>query len=192
MAVKNRLSIIQGPPGTGKTTVVGAIASQWIKQKDQRILICAPSNPAADFIAERLQSIPSLNGRFIRLYSHNREDIFNIDISQVKPYTLLYRMLFMNIEEQMMAAMKVTLNDERLEKIKYYIEYYFSDENLVKDRYLNTAIASFNKEGFVDTFFILGFKKMKEFHASIEDVKLIAPFAMNFEISPNGAMIRKR
>lgn len=95
------MTLIQGPPGTGKTTVVGAIVAQWMKLKTVRsnkILICAPSNTAADFIAERLQTIPSLNSRFIRFYSQNKEDIFNIDKSMVKPYTLLYRMLFMDLE----------------------------------------------------------------------------------------------
>jgi AAA domain len=58
MAFKQRLSLIQGPPGTGKTLVVAALATHWIHSKtgdrDNKILICAPSNTAADFIADRL------------------------------------------------------------------------------------------------------------------------------------------
>lgn len=62
MALKERLSIIQGPPGTGKTQVVAALVANWMKNKEDtpKVLICAPSNNAADFIAERLQQIPSL------------------------------------------------------------------------------------------------------------------------------------
>lgn len=54
-ALKERLTLIQGPPGTGKTVVVSAIVANWAKKIDQKkILICTPSNPAADLIAERL------------------------------------------------------------------------------------------------------------------------------------------
>jgi Rad3-related DNA helicase len=59
MALQQRLSIIQGPPGCGKTLVVTAIVANWMKNmKKMRILVCAPSNTAADFIAERLFEIP--------------------------------------------------------------------------------------------------------------------------------------
>jgi Rad3-related DNA helicase len=56
MALKERLSLIQGPPGCGKTLVVTAIVANWMKNPAEmpKILICAPSNTAADFIAERL------------------------------------------------------------------------------------------------------------------------------------------
>jgi DNA polymerase III delta prime subunit len=56
MALMERLSLIQGPPGCGKTLVVTAIVANWMKNPAEmpKILICAPSNTAADFIAERL------------------------------------------------------------------------------------------------------------------------------------------
>jgi DNA helicase IV len=57
MALKQRLAIIQGPPGTGKTTVVANIVSQWKRLNSEKILICAPSNTAADFIAQKLNNI---------------------------------------------------------------------------------------------------------------------------------------
>jgi Rad3-related DNA helicase len=61
MALRERLSIIQGPPGTGKTLVLSAIVANWMKDPDPpKILICAPSNTAADFIAERLALLPIL------------------------------------------------------------------------------------------------------------------------------------
>lgn len=51
-----------------------------------KVLICAPSNTAADFIAERLIQIPYLQDKVIRFYSSKREDLFNLKIDQVKPY----------------------------------------------------------------------------------------------------------
>ena len=56
MAFSERLSVIQGPPGCGKTLVVVALAANWMKNIEEppKLLICAPSNTAADFIAERL------------------------------------------------------------------------------------------------------------------------------------------
>ncbi len=91
MALKERLSLIQGPPGTGKTLVGAAIVANWMKDTENtpKVLVCAPSNTAADFCAVRLSQIPALIGKVIRFQPSKREDLFNVKLENLKPYTLL-------------------------------------------------------------------------------------------------------
>lgn len=52
--LENRdIAVVHGPPGTGKTTtLVAAIA--LLAQRESTVLVCAPSNTAADLLTERL------------------------------------------------------------------------------------------------------------------------------------------
>ena len=54
----NRLSVLWGPPGTGKTTTLVATIVDTLlrapRDSSIRLLVCAPSNEAADLIAERV------------------------------------------------------------------------------------------------------------------------------------------
>jgi helicase MOV-10 len=50
--------LISGPPGTGKTKTIVEIALQLIHRPDEvrtHILLCAPSDPAADILARRIK-----------------------------------------------------------------------------------------------------------------------------------------
>ena len=86
--------LIHGPPGTGKTLIIGKIVSDWLNQPDlHNILLCAPSNAAADKIAEALCEYPNLNRKFVRIVSEKKEDIFNVDFKTLKNYDLLHKVL---------------------------------------------------------------------------------------------------
>lgn len=59
----------------------------------EKILICAPSNTAIDFVAERLNLIPYLENKFVRVYPENQEYMYNLDETNIKPYSLLYHVI---------------------------------------------------------------------------------------------------
>lgn len=98
--------------------------ANWMKQPDcPTILICAPSNTAADLIAQRLQGIPSLQNKFIRFTTEKTEDIFNIDVENLKSYELAYKNVFMS--EQMRRSLGTTIMDidKRTSNILEILEY---------------------------------------------------------------------
>lgn len=48
------ITIIHGPPGTGKTFTICEIIKQLVFNKNERVLVCGPSNISVDTILERL------------------------------------------------------------------------------------------------------------------------------------------
>ena len=104
MALTKPFSIIQGPPGTGKTIIISAIVAQWFKQIDanllskEKILVCAPSNAAANNLAERLSKLPILKDKMARYYPTRRLDIFNLNLKTVDPLSVL-KMIIDHLEE---------------------------------------------------------------------------------------------
>lgn len=73
--LQRAFSMVQGPPGTGKTSFlvqcVAALvsASRQRKRGEGRILVCAPSNNAADHILDRLLSAGTPPHYVTRVYS---------------------------------------------------------------------------------------------------------------------------
>lgn len=64
--------LISGPPGTGKTKTLVELAIQLLEARsDSHLLVCAPSDPAADTLVERLRHYIE-PGRLLRLQSPAR------------------------------------------------------------------------------------------------------------------------
>ena len=77
---RNKLTLIKGPPGTGKSTVLAILAYHLVKlkkSKNDKILICAPSNRAVDNISFLLQKIQKI--KFVRVLSLEREITEDVD-----------------------------------------------------------------------------------------------------------------
>ena len=86
------LNLIQGPPGTGKTFMLSYLVYNIFKlrkNKSHKILLCAPTNSAADNIALSLIRLNRSIGeemQICRVYSKSREfldleeDLFNISL----------------------------------------------------------------------------------------------------------------
>ena len=80
--------IIFGPPGTGKTTTVVELILQFIKGfENSKVLVCAPTNTAADVCCEKLGRIAG-RMEMLRLmsYTRNRNEV----PEGVRPFTQEY------------------------------------------------------------------------------------------------------
>uniref|UniRef100_A0A4X1UP61 RNA helicase Mov10l1 n=2 Tax=Sus scrofa TaxID=9823 RepID=A0A4X1UP61_PIG len=94
LAVKRILSgdcrplpyVLFGPPGTGKTvTVIEAVLQVFHALPDSRILVCAPSNSAADLVCLRLHESRGLRpGAMVRVNATCRFEETILDA--IKPY----------------------------------------------------------------------------------------------------------
>ncbi|KAH9930514.1 P-loop containing nucleoside triphosphate hydrolase protein, partial [Epithele typhae] len=83
---------IDGPPGTGKTSVmVEAILQVLRRHPERKILACAPSNSAADLLAQRLATVLSTSEMFRCNAVHRPHSTIPAD---VLPYTYLRNNLF--------------------------------------------------------------------------------------------------
>ncbi|XP_077025339.1 RNA helicase Mov10l1 isoform X2 [Tamandua tetradactyla] len=78
--------ILFGPPGTGKTvTIIEAVLQVYYALPDSRILVCAPSNSAADLVCLRLHESKVLKpGAMVRVNATCRFEETIIDT--IKPY----------------------------------------------------------------------------------------------------------
>ena len=92
----NPLNLIQGPPGTGKTFLAGFIVYNIFnirKEIEDKILLCAPSNSAADNLASCIIKINKVTGRkmkVLRVYSKTREYLkINKELEEISLHELI-------------------------------------------------------------------------------------------------------
>ena len=71
-AINSQLFLIQGPPGTGKTVTSAAIVYHLAKLDVGKVLVCAPSNIAADQLSEKIEKIGL---KVVRVCAKSRESI---------------------------------------------------------------------------------------------------------------------
>ena len=96
-ACLQRVTLIQGPPGTGKTkALAGIISNMHMQNPRDQILVIASMNFTADLVADALYNIKMIydDNSACRVQSNNAEDIFNIEISKLPEWSLLYNMIF--------------------------------------------------------------------------------------------------
>ena len=113
---KNKLTLIKGPPGTGKSTVLAILAYHLVKlrkSKNDKILICAPSNRAVDNISFILQKIKKL--KFVRVLSMEREITEDVDTTNS-----LNDLIEQEIEKEIEKNQRNRKSKEIFEKRKKY------------------------------------------------------------------------
>lgn len=84
-AMNRTVSLIQGPPGTGKTVVSVALVYNLVKNGAKTVLVCAPTNVAADQLAVRLNQTGI---KVLRVLGSSREEMYVG--SEVEPLCLHY------------------------------------------------------------------------------------------------------
>lgn len=135
-ALRNPLTLIQGPPGTGKTITSSSIVYQLAlmnrntKLKNNKIMVCAPSNIVVDHLAE---TINRTGVKVVRLCSKSREIIS----SEAEPLTLHYQVRSLELKNLANLKKLQSLLDEHGELSKedeaQYKKMYTHAERLILD-----------------------------------------------------------
>jgi regulator of nonsense transcripts 1 len=71
-ALQSPLFLIQGPPGTGKTVTTAAIVYHLTQLKIGKLLVCTPSNIAADQLSEKIHKT---GVNIVRVCAKSRETL---------------------------------------------------------------------------------------------------------------------
>lgn len=83
-----------------------------------------------------------------------------------------------------------TLNDELADKICAQMEFYFSDENIIKDAFLLKHVKR-NKEGYVSLKLISSFKRVKHLSRDWRIVGAALARSKKLEVNPQGTKLRR-
>ena len=95
----NPLNMIQGPPGTGKTFLASYIIYNIFKKRNDnsdKILVCAPSNSAADNLAQYLINLRNCLSpeekekiKILRVYPKTKELLDNNILKEISLHNKL-------------------------------------------------------------------------------------------------------
>ncbi len=116
----NVLNLIQGPPGTGKTFLSSFIVYnifQFRKNKTEKILLCSPSNSAADNLASNLIKVNKVTGekmKILRVYAKSRE---NLEIEPEIKKISLHKVLEEKLKEENVETITKDESNEYIDKI---------------------------------------------------------------------------
>ena len=146
-AINSPLFLIQGPPGTGKTVTSAAIVYHLANLDVGKILVCAPSNIAADQLSEKIEKIGL---KVVRVCAKSRESISTRvehlslhnqlrKLEGKKEYKRFFEMLKKKEEEGNVLSNK---DHEKYKKLKKKAEEEIINECQVV---VTTCISSFDK-----------------------------------------------
>ena len=146
-AINSPLFLIQGPPGTGKTVTSAAIVYHLANLDVGKILVCAPSNIAADQLSEKNEKIGL---KVVRVCAKSRESISTRvehlslhnqlrKLEGKKEYKRFFEMLKKKEEEGNVLSNK---DHEKYKKLKKKAEEEIINECQVV---VTTCISSFDK-----------------------------------------------
>jgi regulator of nonsense transcripts 1 len=144
-ALSTRLFLIQGPPGTGKTVTSAGIVYHMAKLNVGKVLVCAPSNIAADQLSEK---IARTGVKVVRLCAKSRESIS----TRVEHLSLHNQIKQLPQKEYKRLIELMKLKEEIFELKKDDHEYYKKLKKKAENEVLQhaevvvtTCIASFDK-----------------------------------------------
>ena len=146
-ALTTPLFLIQGPPGTGKTVTSAAIVYHLAKLKaGNKVLVCAPSNIAADQLSEKVEKIGL---KVVRVCAKSRESIssrvehlsLHNQLRKLNPKE--YKRLFELLKKKEEDGIDLTKSEhDQYKKLKSKAEAVILDDSEVV---VTTCIASFDK-----------------------------------------------
>ena len=145
-ALTTPLFLIQGPPGTGKTVTSAAIVYHLAKLKVGKVLVCAPSNIAADQLSEKVEKIGL---KVVRVCAKSRESIssrvehLSLHNQLKKLNSKDYKRLFELLKKKEEDGIELTKSEhDTYKKLKNRAEAEILNDSEVV---VTTCIASFDK-----------------------------------------------
>lgn len=131
-ALQSSLFLIQGPPGTGKTVTSAAIVHHLAKANIGKVLVCAPSNIAADQLSDKINKT---GVNVVRVCAKSREAIS----TNIEFLTLHNRIKGLNNKDSRKLNDLIKQREEAGELSQDNYELYKKLKNKAENEVMNTA-----------------------------------------------------